>query len=135
MEPGHNGTPVLEGVVQPTPSTCLSACIATILGVPVHRTPAVNVGIGEAWFDRFNDELRDLLGYEMLSLDQEPVFRGFWIAVVPSLNRDAPGGHAVVMHSNELIWDPCRGEKYTEVPIDIVTHAIFLLPLHPKAHE
>lgn len=122
---------LFHGVRQPTPSSCLSACIASILRVPIHRTPIIRLDVGAEWLDLYNAELRERLGFELVTLDPTPVFAGYWIAVVPSLNLDAPGGHAVVMKGSALVWDPANAARYEGIDMEIVSQAMFLLPLEP----
>lgn len=124
---------VFLGVRQWNEDSCLPACIATVLRVMPETVPAVDFSAGAGrWWEPYQRALRAALGYELVSLDPAEVFAGYWIALVDSLTRDAPAGHAVVMRGTHLIWDPGHGEPlYERVGPEDAKFALHLLPLDP----
>jgi hypothetical protein len=129
-------------VEQRTANDCMTACLASIFGVPYEHAPLLWDDAANAPVERWHGVLDDWLaerGFGQLErvrqTDDEtddPMrcpwrFPGYWIAGVKSPRYD--GTHAVVMHLNALVWDPHPRREMGHLGF---VDATYFLPLDPS---
>lgn len=119
---------------------CWSACLASILEVPIEAVPVPH-GEEYHWWDVTQQALAPH-GYEAVALSFQGFCwpEGYWIAQVPSLNLrkedGTPEPHVVVMKGGQVAHDPCLGDRYsvgTDVGDLRVGEAFLLLPLQHRS--
>jgi hypothetical protein len=97
-------TPTDQEILSPVFGDCLSACVATILDLPLSAVP-VFARPGQNWgqmVDLLNAWLAPRGLVAVLSLSPPA---GLGIAKGPS-PRFVGGGHCVVVRDGVLVWDP-----------------------------
>lgn len=96
---------------------CWSACLASILEVPIEVVPVPHSDDPERhWWD-ITQEALEPHGYRAVCANTEIYPEGYWIAAVTSKNlgfhKDGkPVGHTIVMDGGKVAHDPCLGERY-----------------------
>lgn len=117
---------------QPTPKTCVQACLAMCLGIPVEE---VIQKYGEASMNQ--QKLVAALSSEGIIFNQfsfgAMIYEGWYFAAVPSLNF-AGGHHQILIHIERgeiVVFDPSRGKKYKEDGEDLISWAD-LTPFWPR---
>ena len=120
---------------------CWSACLASILEVPIEAVPIPHSDDPEYhWWDETQRALEPH-GYEVVTASWTVYASGYWIAVVPSKNLGyhddgEPVMHVIVMRGGEVAHDPCLGERYPDgTPIGnlALDSAYVLVPLHVRS--
>ncbi len=120
---------------------CWSACLASILEVPIEAVPIPHSDDpGYHWWDETRRALEPH-GYEVVMASWTVYPAGYWIAAVPSKNlgRHDDGTavmHVIVMRGGEVAHDPCLGKRYaagTAVDALTVDGAYVLVPLHVRS--
>lgn len=116
---------------------CWSACIASILEVPIEAVPVPHSDDPEHhWWD-VTQRAVEPHGFEVVKADYVVYPYGYWIAGVPSLNlgRDRHGRpvpHVIVMQGGQVAHDPSLGKTFAAgTPIEEVDvfDAYVLVPL------
>ncbi|MGH2906486.1 MAG: hypothetical protein ACRDKI_06915 [Solirubrobacterales bacterium] len=128
-DPHPPAPPGFVGVKQQSFDQCFHACIASVLSIPYEDGPTFHQSAD--WIADINRQLGPSHGFHLRIGDKYPVFDGYWIALVPSLNFKGKVNHGVVMHGSQMIWDASARKTYTTVSMDIVITALFLIPLDP----
>jgi hypothetical protein len=110
-------------VAQRPGDNCLTACLASLLGLPIEDVP--DPGPDDPWrLPRLRDGLRER-GWDLLVVDElatRPA--GYWIACHTD---DRGRTHAVVWADDNPVWDPGqRSHDYGPV-----TTGLVLAPLDP----
>lgn len=126
-------------VEQRTTYDCMTACLATIFGCSYEDAPQLADAKGDpvfGWHRVLDDWLlaRGFACLERMRRDDEqddPMrcpwrIPGLWIGGVASPRYD--GGHAVVMHLNQLVWDPHPKREMGHRGFEDAT---YFLPLDP----
>jgi hypothetical protein len=95
--------PVTQTILGPPNGNCLPACIASILELPLGKVPNHH---GYNWWNRLV-EWGKRHGYDICCYapDERPAEAEWWISS-PLSPRHNGVYHAVVMHHEELAWDP-----------------------------
>lgn len=113
---------------------CWSACLASILEVPIAAVPVPHSDdLEHHWWNATQDALAPH-GYEVVQTSWTCWPRSHWIAQVPSKNLGpeddgTPVMHVIVMHGDEVAHDPCLGERYkVGTPLDdLDVHGAYVL--------
>lgn len=120
---------------------CMTACLASIFELPYDEaphlcSPETGAKIDGGWWNAYETWL-GRRGWAVISRvrtegDGEPMWcpwslNSYWIGGVKSPRTD--GDHAVVMHGNQIVWDPHprRDEKLHEG----FTSCDYFVPLDP----
>lgn len=119
---------------------CWSACLASLLEVPIDAVPVPHSDDPEHhWFDETQQALA-AHGYYAVCASIEIYPAGYWIAAVPSLNLTGADGkpelHVVVMQDGCVAHDPALGKRYdVGTPIGDLTvlDAFVLVPLELRS--
>lgn len=82
---------------------CMQACLATILGLPLHEVPHFAL-FGRNWTNAFTDWC-DAKGLDWSGDTPENRPKELCIAMGTS-PRDPKGQHAVVYHHGRMVFDP-----------------------------
>jgi hypothetical protein len=93
--------PVEQRVVSPDAGDCFSACIASILELPLERVPTIH---GDNSWDRWMDWF-EAANASLVLLDSNPPPPGYAIRSILSYAFEART-HAVVSFNGVVVWDP-----------------------------
>ena len=102
--------PVMQKVVSAGEGDCMSACLASILELPLDRVPNFYVGKGD-WFNqlwKFLERAHLEWGGQrvpVIALSKSNGIDGYFMAVVQSINFPEKT-HAVVFKGKEFVHDP-----------------------------
>lgn len=116
---------------QPTPVTCVHACLAMCLGVPVEDVISVFGDQAMNGQDLIVALTRCRVLFNPMAFGTL-LFDGYYFAVVPSLNHRG-GNHQVILHSkdwNITVFDPSTMQAYREDGKDLVSWSE-LIPFLP----
>lgn len=121
---------------------CWSACLASILEVPIEAVPVPHSDDPEHhWWDATQAALAPH-GYRVVAASRSVYPSGYWIAAVPSKNLGThddgrPVPHVVVMDDGYVAHDPALGRTYAAgTPIEDLPDlldAFVLVPLHVRS--
>lgn len=120
---------------------CWSACIASILEVPIEAVPVPHSDDEDFhWWDATQRALRPH-GFEVVVGSVSIYPSGYWMAVVPSLNLGTfddgrPVPHIIVMDGPYVAHDPSLGKCYeagTTIDQLDVKDAYVLASLNPRS--
>lgn len=117
---------------------CLSACLASLLEVPIEEVSIPHSDRPEIhWWDTTQEALEPH-GYRLVVGAPKVWPDTWWVAGVPSLNHGPKVRHMVVMRSAYLAHDPALGLRYTEgahVGTLVVQDAYVLAELAPRSRR
>lgn len=129
--------PVEQTILHPPEGDCFRACVASILERPIEEVPNPHAP-EEHWWNAWHEWLlpQGLQFVEWEPNTEKPTccpLRGYWIATVASPDRC---NHCLVIHDDEIAWDPSPVEKRSEknwTQDDRIIRATLIVACNPAA--
>lgn len=117
--------PVEQQVVDQDVGDCFSACIASILELPLERVPVIHGdGAWDRWMDWFH-----AANLALILLDKSPPPPGYSIRSILSYNYEART-HAVVAFNGAVVHDPSPSRrKYSDDCYGLWTRHWIIVPI------